>query len=750
MGFGWKTLGLLMGMALVAYPGCKDEEGDDDSAVGDDDTGDDDTGPDDDDSAAGDDDTAGGCGAGEVEDYDGECVPQDCGDTLWGYLEVDEQTVFVDANAGAGGDGSEAAPFDVLTDGVNGAGVAGGGLVAVAKGTYVENVTLTGEHGGVRIAGRCPELVLVDGSGGDETPSITLNNVTDVAIGGLTATGSGYCGILMFGGSLDLADVALTGNQFSGLVAMEGAEVLFADSAVTGNAGVGVWVSNPGSYALLSGVVVSGTTVSGDGLYGYGVAVHEGGSATLDLCQLAGNTSAGLAAFMSGTEVELIDSDILDTQLAPDGGFGVGIVAQDGAVVTAEGGSIDNNFSAGLNISGDGTDVSLTDVTVSNTQVDDEGNGGYGAQVSQGGALLADSCVFEANHSTGIQARDEGSVVLLTASEVRSTEPNPDGDLGYGISLYGGASLTAEATLLEGNHVMSLQVDGDGTTAELNDVEIRDTIADDTGSMGYGIQVFDGGSLTTNVVTVAGCTGVGVLISDSLVSLGDLTIEGVLRRADGIVGTGLAVQDFGVAEASTLSVVGTEGPGFYLAPDAMLACDQCSFEGTAFAGGVVMGGVLEMTASTILSVTADTNLGGGVGLYANNEHGDSFLQVSDTQIDPCANAGVWLYGTGSYDFVGNTISGGQDAQYGDAVCAMGGMDEGDLLLSDNTFDGAVRAGVFLDASSATLSGNSYSNNAVDLVQQNCGSMATPVGYEEAPVSELCTSTYPTDDLPFHI
>ena len=102
-----------------------------------------------------------------LDDYPDGCVPQECGLGRWGNLEVDGNTVFVDVQAEEGGDGSEQAPFTSIQDGLDAVGKAGGGMVAVAAGTYVENLLLSQDHNGVHLAGRCRELVVTDGSGGE-------------------------------------------------------------------------------------------------------------------------------------------------------------------------------------------------------------------------------------------------------------------------------------------------------------------------------------------------------------------------------------------------------------------------------------------------------------------------------------------------------------------------------------------------------------------------------------------------------
>ena len=86
------------------------------------------------------------CGATEIEDDAGECVPAACGRAATG--DVSDADVIL-----APGDDVQAA-VDAL----------GSGTVALTAGTYDAQLSLGAEADGIHIAGRCPELVTIDGS----------------------------------------------------------------------------------------------------------------------------------------------------------------------------------------------------------------------------------------------------------------------------------------------------------------------------------------------------------------------------------------------------------------------------------------------------------------------------------------------------------------------------------------------------------------------------------------------------------
>jgi hypothetical protein len=79
--------------------------------------------------------------------------------------------------------------------------------------------------------------------------------------------------------------------------------------------------------------------------------------------------------------------------------------------------------------------------------------------------------------------------------------------------------------------------------------------------------------------------------------------------------------------------------------------------------------------------------------------------------------------------------------HGDGVVATSGVSAWDgsfgLLLDGNEIQGALRAGVMLDGSSADLSGNTFAGNAMDLVWQRCDGVEEPGGLPEVPIVEQC-------------
>src|SRR5262245_32104898 len=85
-----------------------------------------------------------------------------CGAGKWGDIPVDAMTVYVDARySGLDSDGSSDKPFTTISDAV--AAAPTGALIAVAAGSYLEDVVIQGKA--VRLWGKCPAEVELLGTG---------------------------------------------------------------------------------------------------------------------------------------------------------------------------------------------------------------------------------------------------------------------------------------------------------------------------------------------------------------------------------------------------------------------------------------------------------------------------------------------------------------------------------------------------------------------------------------------------------
>ena len=341
------------------------------------------------------------CPVGQVQDVDTEeCVPEHCGSEPWGLIERTGDTIHVAPWGDDDWDGSERWPYRTIQQGADEAGDEGGGLVAVAAGTYVENLELDQDHNGVEIAGRCLELVVIDGSGA-EAPGVQVTR-----------------------GELRLRSVTVTGGQFGVRVEKTGfggsAEVDLEEVALVRNLVVGLGVGGAGAAVEANGCEVLGTLPAEDGNLGRGVEVAYGARLVAWGLRLEGNHDVGLRAVQAGTTVDLVDATVRDTQPLPDGTNGPGIVVQDGASLVARGLLLEGNHGIGLGAKDTGTRVDLETTRITGTWPPVDGAAGFGILVQQAASVTALDLQVEDNGGPGLYLVESGELQAWNASLLRN------------------------------------------------------------------------------------------------------------------------------------------------------------------------------------------------------------------------------------------------------------------------------------------------------------------------------------------
>ncbi len=752
------------------------------------------------------------CAEGFLPDG-GECVPEACGTGAWGQLEVDASTVYVDIEAAEGGDGSEAAPLRSIQAGVDLAGSRGGGLVAVAAGSYPETLELDTDHAGVRLAGRCRELVTLDASAAPEsTPGIAVETMYgEVELSGVSVVDSPWVGIKIDSGEVRLADLAVQGSAYMGIVALrgsltapttvevEGCEIVenavlgvMADEAgvtltlrdsavrdsttdaagdlgcgvqasggaalaasglvVSGNTSFGVSASGAGTVAELSDCVVTDTQEDSGFDYGWGVQVHSGASLTAEGCELTGNLM-GVVVFGEDTRVQLRDCSVYDCPAGESGEQGHGLEILDGAWLSAEGCELVRSTGGGVMAHQPGTEVELYDCVVRDTLPDPDVGNGLGMFVVDGAVLSAEGCELERNSYSGISALGQGTQLSLRDCAIRDTLPDARGEFGGGLYLMEGATLLAEDCEISGSSSVGIGAGGEGTGLTLTGCVVRDTWPRGDGVAGCGIVLADGPTLIADDCEVSDNAFMGILAAGAgtAVTLRGSTVSGTTQVTGetGATAPGVVVMFGAELDAEGLCARDNEGPGLYTGASSRMGCSDCSLLDNHFAGAVVQSqGSLELSSSIITGTREGVDVGGGVGVYA-AALGDSYspsVSVSDCIISDQPVAGVYLSGAGRYTLMNNDISAstgvshGPTTRCGDGVFATGVQawdGAGGLLLQDNSIEDNQGAGLFLDDGWATLEGNIWDGNHLDLRVQGEACLSPRDDWVEAPVQEIC-------------
>ncbi len=515
---------------------------------------------------------------------------------------------------------------------------------------------------------------------------------------------------------LTFTDVRLARNLEHGVHAYDGASVSLIGGFVVGNAGTGV-LAFDGAHVHMNGTAVLDTVANGSNS-GWGVFV-EGATASLTSVTLANNTAVGLVAHDEGTVVTVQDVMIVGTLQGPDEGAGQGVQVYGGARLTGSGLSLVGNQYVALDVHGHGF-ASLTDVQILGTFPGTNGTYGRGIELQSSGELYVERCVVSGSADSGVNVRD-ASVLDLVDCVV-------SGNGNRGIEIASAVFHASRLSVLN-NVGIGLIASGERAEVHIDDCEVSDTRKQIDDTNGRGVEIERGAQATLTNCVLSGNRETGVFASDGAkVSLADVVISNTLKTGRYIFAEGVLVQGGADVEALRLTVTGTGGPGLYVT-DATMACVECVLTGNAFAGALVVYGPLTIADSYLADNGPDSDLGGGMGVFATGQFGGSSLEVRNTTIDAHRYAAVWIDGPGRYDIEDNRLQGGEPfslntgPMHGNAVFGWNGITAWDgetgLLLARNTIFGAGGNAVLLHDSTATLSENAWSDNTVDLRQQSC-------------------------------
>jgi hypothetical protein len=254
-----------------------------------------------------------------------------CGEGTWGEIPVEPDTQFVDAAyAGGSSDGTAAAPWLTIGEAVTAA--APGAIVAIAAGSYAEDVLV--QDKAVRLWGRCPAMVEVVGVSEPAAISILWPAAEGSEVHGVATQGSGF-GIRV----ADAEQVLVAGSWLHdtgepGIILEHHADpiaVTVRDTLIERAGAVGVVAY--GADLNLERVAIRYTQTTGAAPYlGYGVqaGTAPNGRPTslhVDRSILYANHTLGM--LVTGSSVTVQDSVIQDTAPStPHGDEGGAIRAQ--------------------------------------------------------------------------------------------------------------------------------------------------------------------------------------------------------------------------------------------------------------------------------------------------------------------------------------------------------------------------------------------------------------------------------------
>ena len=444
-----------------------------------------------------------------------------------------------------------------VLDSVQENGALGRGVVTVTGATRVTEALIAGNRGaGLEVDQAGGRLEVTDAVVRDTAPSFNPGEGVTLRGGSASLTrtlveGSHNAGILCLNSALNLKEVtvrhtsphARDGVRGSGLI-VDGCEAEAARLVIHGNASAGVAIAE--GRLTVEDLVVSATVFEdAPEPLGRGVSLQERGELIGARVWIDRNITQGVFATGAGTAVTLTDATITGTQLN-DGWFGWGITAEDGAALTLERVALTNNHGVGLDLFG-GAEARADDLTISDTRpLTETGRHGWGISVEAArfdGARVA----LSDNSEVGVRLLN-GSAAI----EDLTVTGNGSYDSSYidrAVGVNGASDLVLRRALLEGSHTTGVMVSRDGVlTAE--DLTVRDSQPKARSAvMGRGIAILAGSVVTLTRVEVERSFESGIMISgpDSEVTLRDARVEGTQLSACAGSCRYIDVEDFAAA-----------------------------------------------------------------------------------------------------------------------------------------------------------------------------------------------------------
>jgi hypothetical protein len=370
-----------------------------------------------------------------------------------------------------------------------------GAVIAVDSGTYTESLSV---RGSLSLVGRCAAMVTVqapatDAAGLDvagatvtirgvtfrgHRPGVVVEKGAQATFSGLVVDGNRDVGLIVqdatttatVSGSVVRGTLNPNGDGW-GAYASLGGSLVMTSSAIVGNVELGLTLTDPGSTAKITGVVVRGTTAGSSGVSN-AIGVQPGTQLTVATSAVVANEGVALAVSGAQTSATVTGSILRDTASAPDGTGGNGLVAGDGATVAVHSSWFVRDAEVGVSVSGKGTMVTLDGCDVVDTRPNGQGQFGAGLGVQQQGSLkVTQSAIVKAVYY-GAFVSDTGTVGELDQSLVSDITEDSVDHLGRGFDVQGGGKGVLQSSTVANTATESLLVDSTDGAADLDATQV--------------------------------------------------------------------------------------------------------------------------------------------------------------------------------------------------------------------------------------------------------------------------------------
>jgi len=680
-------------------------------------------------------DGAGGCRAVLPKDMcppgkmavPGESTCRDiapCGTGRFGDLPLDSSTLYVDGSYSAGGsDGSIAKPFTTVQAAIDAAGSSGTTTIAIAAGSYVENLDVNKP---VRLLGRCPSMVELKGKDTLKVPTVMATKPSEVRRLAIT----GWVAAEVKDSELTISETwvhDLIGVGVHALTETATAKLTISKSLVERAHLFGIYPV--GAIVTIEDSVIRDTQPrASDNTAGRGIEAEDLDAThrtTLTVRRSLVERNHQIGIYLGGS-IGIIDATVVRDTLTQvsDDRFGRGIAAELDPVgkipseLTLTSSVVERNKTSGIYISGSKATIDATTVRDTlaqpwKTPTDLAGRGieavpedktGLGSDLTITGSLV--------ENSIDVGVFVFGSKGDVKRTIVRATKPPPGLDFyGRGVELVNG-ELSLERVLVEKSTDVGVLVKDGKAVAK--SIVVRETSTLGSGSThGYGIVVqgsdSDDCTLTLTGSLVERHESTGLQVVGATANLEATIIRDVVPQlSDSRFGRGIGVE----------LNVGRKRRG-------KLSFSKSIVERVAEVGIVTIGSDATVTNSVVRNVAtrADGRVGNGVVAQADGPTAtQATLTLKSSLVEAVATSGITIIGaTGTADHVlvrGVVPDGG--GLFGDGISVQAlmtpveGLGRASLTIGDSLVVRSKRAGIAVFGADLVLSTTSALCNPFDL------------------------------------
>ena len=320
----------------------------------------------------------------------------------------------------------------------------------------------------------------------------------------------------------------------------------------------GSTATTPAIVSDASSAIVRGVSISG---WSTGASV-ERGSITFEDVLFEHDSDVGLAVY-DGASAKLVRSVVRDTY-ARAGSSGIGIQAIFGARVEIVESVIAKNEGGGVLVGEKGSNVVVDGSVFRDNESDRQGRFGLGLNVTASATAKVTRSAFLENRRAGLRAGPKTEVEIEDVV-VRGTRGEESGSVGMGFFALDGATVSAKrfGVVASAGPAITVLL---GATAKVEQATLRSITGDADGDLGNGAYVFEKGKLELDdtAIVEAGRSGIDAFDEGTTLAVSRSLVTGTRPSYGTKMGVGVSIAKGAVAAITDSSVVANRHSGIYL------------------------------------------------------------------------------------------------------------------------------------------------------------------------------------------